>query len=255
MAQAAIPLLVGTGIQIIGAKQGWDPRLTAFASIAAGGIGAGMASGAFAGTAASAASGAAASVNPHLGFSAFTGTAAPAATSAVTTGIGASAPNIIPTVTGGSPTGIVRPGFGPPAFNPSPNGGSLTGNPVATYGDPGFNFDPLPYKKSVIPQGQMQSAPTYRTPAVEASSGVANYLKSDAGKSLGVSMLDTFLQYELALAQQPPPRISVPRGGGGGGGGGGASGPAFQGGSGGKKYQVVDFYGTGGTASYQPQPI
>ena len=49
MAQAAIPLLVGTGVQIIGAKQGWDPRLTALASMAAGGIGAGMAGGAFAG--------------------------------------------------------------------------------------------------------------------------------------------------------------------------------------------------------------
>ncbi len=253
MATAAVPLLVGTGVQILGAKMGWDPKLTAFASMAAGGITGGLASGAFAGTAASAASGTAASVNPHLGFSAFTGTAAPAATSAVTTGIGASAPNIVPTVTGGSPTGIVRPGFGTPAFNPSPHGGSLTGNPVATYGNPGFNFDPLPYKKSIIPQGQMQSAPTYRTPAVEASSGLSNYVKSDAGKMLGVSMLDTFLQYELALAQQPPPRI--PSSGGGGGGGGGASGPAYQGGGGGKPYKVVDFYGTGGTASYQPQPI
>ena len=61
MAQAAIPILAGTGLQIIGASQGWDPRITALASIAAGGIGAGMAGGAFAGgTAAQAATGAAA---------------------------------------------------------------------------------------------------------------------------------------------------------------------------------------------------
>ena len=253
MAQAAIPLLVGTGIQIIGAKQGWDPRITAIASMAAGGISSGMMSGAFAGTAASAASGTAASVNPHLGFSAFTGTAAPAATSAVTTGIGASAPNIVPTVTGGSPTGIVRPGFGTPAFNPSPHGGSLTGNPVATYGNPGFNFDPLPYKKSIIPQGQMQSAPTYRTPAVEASSGLSNYMKSDAGKNLGISLADTFLKYELAEAQKPPPRPT--RSGGGGGGSGGPMAPAYNGGGGSGQKQVTWGFGGGNNNGYQPQGL
>ena len=55
MAQAAIPILVGTGVQILGAEMGWDPRLTALASMAAGGIGAGMTTGAFGGAAAQAA--------------------------------------------------------------------------------------------------------------------------------------------------------------------------------------------------------
>ena len=253
MAQAAVPLLIGTGVQILGAEMGWDPRLTAIASMAAGGIGAGMATGAFAGTAASAATGAASSVNPHLGFSAFTGSAAPAATSAVTTGIGASAPNIVPTVTAGSPTGIVRPGFGAPAFSPSPHGGSLTGNPVATYGNAKVNFDPLTYKKSVIPKGQIQSAPTWRKPAVEASSGFANYMKSDQAKSLGVNMLDTFMQYELAEARRPKPRPQ--RSGGGGGGSGGPMAPAYNGGGGSGQKQVTWGFGGGQNNGYQPQGL
>lgn len=244
MAQAAVPLLVGTGVQIIGANQGWDPRLTALASIAAGGIGSGMMSGAFAGgTAAQAATGVASSVNPHAGMlsNAFTPSAAAGAVTAD------------PFLMGG------QGGLAEFATTPS---SQVLGATDLMGGQGSIASSAVPYK-SINPHAGFhspQAPPTWRTPAVDAvkapffdrtqPDGSQGLSTADA---LGVSMLDTFLQYELALAKQPPPRI--PSSGGGGGGGGGASGPAYQGGGGGKKYQVVDFYGTGGTPSYQPQPI
>jgi hypothetical protein len=112
---------------------------------------------------------------------------------------------------------------------------------------PYYTANPINPQSSLTPAVAEVKAPFFDRTQPDGSQGLST---ADA---LGVSMLDTFLQYELALAKQPPPRI--PSSGGGGGGGGGASGPAYQGGGGGKKYQVVDFYGTGGTASYQPQPI
>lgn len=248
MAQAAVPLLVGTGVQILGAEMGWDPRLTAIASMAAGGVGAGMASGAFAGgTAAQAATGVASSVNPHAGLlsNAFT----PQAGSAVAGGLGAT------DLMGGQ--GAMASNSVPyKSINPHANFHSPQAPP--TWRTPAVDavkapfFDRTQYE-TVTEKGADGKLVRTRRPVYGEDGKVMKGMSS--ADALGVSMLDTFLQYELQLANQPPERIRIPSSGGGGGGGGGASGPAFQGGSGGKKYQVVDFYGTGGTPSYQPQPI
>ena len=254
MAQAAIPLLVGTGIQIIGAKQGWDPRLTAFASIAAGGVAGGMASGAFAGgTAAQAATGAAATnaFNPAT-TGVLAGSQAGQAALASRAAQAAAFPSAASFAVPGGEVGRVLPQTPYYTANPINPQSSLT-PAVAEVKAPFFDRTQYTYETRPVklPDGTMGSEQV-RIPKVD---GQGNPIKGlSTADSLGVSMLDTFLQYELALAKQPPPRIPS-SGGGGGGGGGGASGPAYQGGSGGKKYQVVDFYGTGGTASYQPQPI
>ena len=209
MAQAAIPILAGTGLQIIGANQGWDPRLTALASIAAGGIGAGLTTGAFSGgVAAQAASGVASSVNPHAGMlaNAFTPSAAVA--------------------------------------------------PVAT---------DLSYSAHAAgPHGMdmyaSQSAPTWRKPAVaEVKAPFFDRTQKDGSQglstadSLGINMMDTFLQYELALAQQPEPRPT--RSGGGGGGGGGGMAAPYQGGGGSNQKQVTWGFGGGNNNGYQPQGL
>ena len=258
MAHAAIPLLVGTGIQIIGAKQGWDPRLTAFASIAAGGIGAGMASGAFAG-----------------------GTAA--ATQAATTGVSSA---IAPTAS--ASFGAVGPGVATNAFNPATTGvlagsqagqsalasrmASSVGSSTALMGGQGMMasapYTPNPTQSLVTPSyapagpgaGYYGSTPR---PAVDAVAEVKapffNRTQADGSQgmssadSLGVSMLDTFLQYELALAQQPKPRPV--QSGGGGGGSGGPMAPAYNGGGGSGQKQVTWSFGGGNNNGYQPQGL
>ncbi len=212
MAQAAVPLLVGTGIQIIGAKQGWDPRLTALASIAGGGISSGMMTGAFAGgTAAQAATGTAASVNPHLGLSAG-------------------------------------------AFSPQTVTSGLMGGQGALAADAASSINPHLGFEAV------QSAPTWRTPAVpEVKAPFFDRTQADGSQglstadSLGISMMDTFLQYELALAQQPKPRPTRSSGGGGGGGGGMAA--PYQGGGGSNQKQVTWGFGGGNNNGYQPQGL
>jgi hypothetical protein len=71
--------------------------------------------------------------------------------------------------------------------------------------------------------------------------------------SLGINMADTFLQYELAEAQKPPPRPV--RSGGGGGGGGGPMAPAYNGGGGSGQKQVTWGFGGGNNNGYQPQGL
>ena len=257
MAQAAIPLLVGTGVQILGAEMGWDPRLTALAGIAAGGIGAGMASGAFAG-----------------------GTAA--ATQAATTGVSSA---IAPTAS--ASFGAVGPGVATNAFNPATTGvlaGSQAGQAAlasrmatsagastALMGGQGvmasLPYTPNPTQSLVSPSyapagpgaGYYGSAPR---PAIDAVAEVKapffNRTQPDGSQglspadSLGVSMLDTFLQYELALAKQPKPRPT--RSGGGGGGGGGPT-ASYQGGGGAGQKKVTWGFGGGNNNGYQPQGL
>ncbi len=236
MATAAVPLLVGTGVQILGAKMGWDPKLTAFASIAAGGITGGMASGAFAGGTAA--------------QSAIAPTATGAVGNPTTVGQGL-ASSAVPSAVSWNPT-TVGQGLSSGGMNYTQNI-SPAYSAVDAVKAPFFDRTQYTYetRRVELPDGTIGSEQV-RMPKVD---GQGNPIKGmSQADALGVSMLDTFLQYELALAQQPPPRIPS-SGGGGGGGGGGASGPAYQGGGGGKPYKVVDFYGTGGTASYQPQPI
>jgi hypothetical protein len=262
MAQAAVPLLVGTGVQILGAKMGWDPRLTAFASIAAGGIGSGMMSGAFAGG--SAAVPGVAAMSPGAATNAFNpattgvlagsqaGQTALASRMAAAGGI-STASSLNPMVSaGGTGVNLTTPYNPTPYYNPNPiESPAIAGTPEVKA--PFFDRNQYEWQTEKVTNADgTTSLKRTKMPVLDdAGNPVKGMSTAD---SLGVSMLDTFLQYELALAKQPPPRIQS-SGGGGGGGGGGASGPAYQGGSGGKKYQVVDFYGTGGTASYQPQPI
>jgi hypothetical protein len=247
MAQAAVPLLVGTGIQIIGAKQGWDPRLTALASIAAGGISSGMMSGAFAGgTAAQAATGVASSVNPHAGMlsNAFTPQAGSAVAGAVTAD---------PFLMGG------QGGLAEFATTPS---SQVLGATDLMGGQGSIASSAVPYK-SINPHAGFhspQAPPTWRTPAVDAvkapffdrtqpdgSQGLS------AADSLGINLADTFLKYELAEAQKPPPRPV--RSGGGGGGGGGPMAPAYNGGGGSGQKQVTWGFGGGNNNGYQPQGL
>lgn len=244
MAQAAIPLLVGTGVQIIGAKQGWDPRITALASMAAGGIGAGMATGAFSGgVAAQAATGVASSVNPHAGMlsNAFTPSAVAGAVTAD------------PFLMGG------QGGLAEFATTPS---SQVLGATDLMGGQGSIASSAVPYK-SINPHAGFhspQAPPTWRTPAVDAvkapffdrtqpdgSQGLS------AADSLGINMADTFLKYELAEARKPPPRPV--RSGGGGGGSGGPMAPAYNGGGGSGQKQVTWGFGGGNNNGYQPQGL
>ena len=234
----AIPLLVGTGVQIMGAKQGWDPRFTALASIAAGGIGAGMAGGAFAG-----------------------GTAAQAA--------------IAPTATGA-------------VWNPTTVGQGLASSAVPSAASTGALWNPTTVGQGVV--GNMNYAqnisPAYsavdavkspffdrnqyewQTEKVTNADGTTGLKRTkvpvfdDAGNpvqgmsaadALGINMADTFLKYELALAQQPKPRPV--RSGGGGGGSGGPMAPAYNGGGGSGQKQVTWGFGGGNNNGYQPQGL
>ena len=227
MGAAAVPILVGTGVQILGAKMGWDPRLTALASIAAGGVGAGMASGAFAGgTAAQAATGAAATnaFNPAT-TGVLAGSQAGQAALAARTAQAAAFPSAASFAVPGGEVGRVLPQT------------------------PYYTANPINPQSTLTPAVDAVKAPFFNRTQADGSQGLSS---ADA---LGVSMLDTFLQYELALAQQPKPRVRIPSSGGGGGGGGGRSGPAFQGGGRSGPYKVVDFYGDGGKSGYKPQPI
>jgi uncharacterized membrane protein YgcG len=250
MGAAAVPMLVGTGVQILGAKMGWDPRLTALAGIAAGGVGAGMASGAFAG-----------------------GTAA--ATQVGTTGLaGASAlsPSIATNAFNPATTGVLagsQAGQAALASRMATSAGAST----ALMGGQGMMasspYTPNPVQSVGVPQGYAPAGPgagyygSAPRPAIDSVAEVKapffNRTQPDGSQglspadSLGVSMLDTFLQYELALAKQPKPRPTRSGGGGGGGGGPAAS---YQGGGGssGQK-QVTWGFGGGNNNGYQPQGL
>ncbi len=214
MAQAAIPILAGTGLQIIGASQGWDPRLTALASIAAGGVGAGLTSGAFAG-----------------------GTAAQAA--------------IAPTATGAvwNPTtvgqGLASSAVPSAASSAIPSAASF----AVPGGEAGRVLGSMNYAQNMSPAYSAVDAvkaPFFDRTQKDGSQGLS------PADSLGVSMLDTFLQYELALAKQPKPRPT--RSGGGGGGGGGPT-ASYQGGGGAGQKKVTWGFGGGNNNGYQPQGL
>ena len=243
MAQAAIPLLVGTGIQIIGAKQGWDPRLTAVASIAAGGITGGMMSGAFAGgTAAQAA------ISPGVATNAFNpsttgvlagsqaGQAAQAARMAASGGI-----------SGASSLAPSSWSYAPDTSNFHPVKGVQPGQSVL-HKTPSMGtkpyYNPNPIERPAVAEVK---APFFDRIQKDGSQGLST------ADSLGISMMDTFLQYELALAQQPKPRPTRSSGGGGGGGGGMAA--PYQGGGGSNQKQVTWGFGGGNNNGYQPQGL
>lgn len=176
MASAAIPMLVGTGISLLGAKAGWDPRLTALASMAGGGIAGGMASGAF-------------------------GSAA-----------------------GGVGAGMSTGQLAHSVYNPATMGAAATS--AAPYNAALSGWTPSSY------------------------GGFGNWIKGPQGKALGADMLKTFLDYEIALANQPPQRLSS----GGGGGGGGGRAPAYPGGGQTGQKSVVWSYPQA-TGMYQPKPL
>lgn len=251
MGAAAIPILAGTGVQILGAKMGWDPRLTALAGIAAGGVGAGIAGGAFAG-----------------------GTAA--ATQVGTTGLtGASAlsPSIATNAFNPATTGVLagsQAGQAALASRMATSAGAST----ALMGGQGMMasspYTPNPVQSIGVPQGYAPAGPgagyygSAPRPAIDSVAEVKapffNRTQADGSQgmspadSLGVSMLDTFLQYELALAKQPKPRPTRSGGGGGGGGGGGMAAP-YQGGGGSGQKQVTWGFGGGNNNGYQPQGL
>ena len=234
----AIPLLVGTGVQIMGAKQGWDPRFTALASIAAGGIGAGMASGAFAGgTAAQAA-------------------IAPTATGAVwnptTVGQGL-ASSAVPSA---ASTGAL--------WNPTTVGQGVVGNMnYAQNISPAYSavdavkspfFDRNQYEWHTEPYTNADGTTGLKRTKVPVFDDAGNPVQGmSAADSLGINMADTFLQYELAEARKPPPRPV--RSGGGGGGSGGPMAPAYNGGGGSGQKQVTWGFGGGNNNGYQPQGL
>jgi hypothetical protein len=144
----------------------------------------------------------------------------------------------------------------------------------------------VPYK-SINPHANFhspQAPPTWRTPAVDAvkppffdrTQYETVTTVGDDGKlvrtrqpvygedgkvvkgmsqadALGVNMLDTFMQYELAEARKPKPRPQ--RSGGGGGGSGGPMAPAYNGGGGSGQKQVTWGFGGGQNNGYQPQGL
>lgn len=205
MASAAIPMLVGTGISLIGAKQGWDPRLTALASMAGGGIAGGMASGA-------------------LG-----------------TSVGAQAAG-----TGGSLIG----GTG------GHRAVGLFMNPAGNYVAPSFVgptsslADPLLSGSTNVPQSIGTVTGSQWGSSVDPASPFMNWVKGPQGKALGADMLKTFLDYEIALANEPTQWL---RSGGGGGGGGGRA-PAYPGGGQTGQKSVVWSYPEA-TGMYQPKAL
>ena len=276
MAHAAIPLLVGTGIQIIGARQGWDPRLTAFASIAAGGIGAGMASGAFSGAAAAvpgvaqaATTGVSSSMVPTATGAIWNpttvgqGLASSAVPSAASSAIPSAASFAVPggeagRVLGGmnyaqniSPSYIpAGPGAGYYGSTPRPAVDSVAGTPAkkAPF------FDRNQYEWETKAYTKADGTPGLQRSKVQVFDDAGNPVQGmSAADSLGISMADTFLQYELALAQQPPPRPV--QSGGGGGGSGGPMAPAYNGGGGSGQKQVTWGFGGGNNNGYQPQGL
>ena len=225
MASAAIPMLIGTGISLIGSKAGWDPRLTALASMAGGGIAGGAMSGAFGSVAGSTAT----SVNPHAGFGIadIAPTRFPfgmSATPHVGMGVLNDARGTLPYPTGTTP--LIYDG---------PSGFDIgDGQAIGRIGKPANQF--LPPERS--------GAPTY----MQGQSGFSKWITGPKGKALGADMLKTFLDYEIALANEPPQRLS----GGGGGGGGGLT--AYPGGGGQGNKQVVWGFGDIGK-SFKPQPL
>ena len=252
----AIPLLVGTGIQIMGARQGWDPRYTALASIAAGGIGAGMTSGAFSGGVAGTAA-----MTPGVASNAFNpattgvlagsqaGQAAQAARMAASGGI-STASSLNPMVSaGGTGVNLTTPYNPTPYYNPNP----MQSPAVPEIKAPFFDRTQYDWHTEKVPNGDgTYSLKRSKMPVLD---DAGNPVKGmSAADSLGVSMADTFLQYELALAQQPKPR-PVRSGGGGGGGSGGPMAPAYNGGGGSGQKQVTWGFGGGNNNGYQPQGL
>ena len=235
MGAAAVPMLIGTGIQIIGANQGWDPRLTAFASIAAGGIGAGMASGALAGgTAAQAAiapTATGAVWNPTT-----VGQGLASSTSGLMGGQGALATNAASTL-----------GSGSYAQNMSPAYSAVDAVKAPFFDRTQYTSVERPYP---LPDGT-NGVQRVKVPVIDGDGNIVKGMSQ--ADALGVNMLDTFMQYELALAKQPKPRPTRSGGGGGGGGGPAAS---YQGGGGssGQK-QVTWGFGGGNNNGYQPQGL
>ena len=227
MAQAAIPLLVGTGVQIIGAKQGWDPRLTALASMAAGGISGGMMSGAFAG-----------------------GTAAVPGTAAMTPGVATNAFN--PSTTGvlaGSQAGqtALAARTAQAAAFPSAASFAVPGGEVGRVLPQTPYYNPNPMEIPAVAGTPAKPAPFFDRTQPDGSQGLS------PADSLGINLADTFLKYELAEAQKPPPRPT--RSGGGGGGSGGPMAPAYNGGGGSGQKQVTWGFGGGNNNGYQPQGL
>ena len=218
MAQAAVPILVSTGVQILGAEMGWDPRVTAIASMAAGGIGAGMTSGSFAGTAAIPGT---AAMAPGVATNAFnpstTGVLAGSqagqaalASRAAQTAIPSAASFAVP---GGE---VGRALSQAPYFNPNPiQSPAVPAVPKYSFFDSPF-FDRTQYE-TVTERGADGKLVRKRVPVYGEDGKVKKGMS--AADSLGVNMLDTFMQYELAEARKPKPRPQ--RSGGGGGGSGG----------------------------------
>ena len=233
-------MLVGTGISLLGAKAGWDPRLTALASMAGGGIAGGMASGAF-GSAAGSAAGAAA---PGVGM---TGSLFPAGTTAGTATLGGITQPAAGGLFGGtSPTVLPAASqIGQGFFSP---GSSVALTPASTgmlTGAGGLGGWGLPDTSASL---SAVTQPTMSTPA--AQSGFSRWITGPQGKALGADMLKTFLDYEIALANEPTQWL---RSGGGGGGGGGRA-PAYPGGGQTGQKSVVWSYPEA-TGMYQPKPL
>ena len=187
-------MLVGTGISLIGQKQGWDPRLTALASMAGGGVAGGMASGAFGSSVGAQAAGTGGSLIGGAG--------------------------------GHRAVGLMAP--------------SITTSPMAA--------GPMSYLNAPQSIGTV-TGPQWGS-SVNPASPFMNWIKGPQGKALGADMLKTFLDYEIALANEPPQRLSS----GGGGGGGGGRAPAYPGGGQTGQKSVVWSYPEA-TGMYQPKPL
>ncbi len=261
MASAAIPMLVGTGISLLGAKAGWDPRLTALASMAGGGIAGGMASGAF-----GSAAGTAAGAGPGVGM---TGSLLPTGASTATLG-GITAPSTSGVMFGSSAPGATGM-FGTQSITPSILPSSATTMAGTTlprhlqnlgFTGLGYTAPSLVHSPEFLSSGQWNpginpsvqpgffgsaaSQPTFGG----AQSGFSKWITGPQGKALGADMLKTFLDYEIALANEPPQRLSS----GGGGGGGGGRAPAYPGGGQTGQKSVVWSYPQA-TGMYQPKPL
>ena len=255
MASVAVPLIASFVVQKVGESQGWDPRFTAVASMAAG-FGAGSL--VSAGTAV-AASGSAGAMGGAGTFS--NGVGANAAR--VMTGAQIAQPGVTPTFANWGASQAAEPAF---TLASTP-----TGLPVkvlnSNYQAP---FDPIKAASTKasfmeVPASVSPSAgqwtPMVRNPKLTMGEAMGNEIdnwtkdpvdpvtgeptgKLSAAKNFGVSALKTLMK---PLPEEAPVRS-------GGGGGGGRQAPAYQGGGQSAPYQTVWSFGQP-NQGYKPQGI
>ena len=231
MARAAVPLIASyfgsTLVSKIGESQGWDPRFTAIASIAAG---AGFGSvGAGVGAASGAAGGATNAFNPAT-------TGVMAGRALPTTGITSSLVNTTPVGIGGIKPHVSSGFQGGTRFGGKGIWQAGTSVPadefVSTWATPVEQLSGIGLK-SADPTGMMAISPSKQERFMAGMKDAWSDTWKDEKfiTSLGTTFVD-------GMFAEPEKKQALS---GGGGGGGGGSAPAYQGGQGGQYQLLVGF--------------